>query len=506
MEKEFRDLIFYEIYPNSFKDSDGDGFGDLNGIISKLEYVKSLGFNAIWLNPCYESPFKDGGYDITDPFKIDKRYGTNKDMQELFTTAHSLGIIVFMDLVPGHVSTENSQFVNSGKGYKNADSDLFIWNDNVWNLEPGYRMISGMFDRDGCYMVNFFAHQPAINYGFNKISYPSWQRSYKEVSKGKEFLESIMKFWLDMGCDGFRVDMADSLVKNDSDKSATIWLWQTIRKDLEAKGVKKFYMTSEWSNPKQALAAGFDSDFVLDHFTNFSHFLFRQNGFNEHPLLMKYDEALYFKFIHDVNMRVGAAKKLNRQISVISGNHDTWRLANFLSGTSLWLAYLFILTMPGVPYIYYGDELGFHTDTSMPSFEGGYQRTGSRLPMKFDSSKNAGFSTADKTFLPEISSDLNVEEASKDPDSLLNNIKKLIEIRKNEADIRSGDFAFLGEKMSYRRGKIRVFINLLDEKQKFASKDGMVLYHLGEYSKEGTDYVLMSHSGLIVKEKRHEDK
>ena len=499
--KDFSDLVVYEIYPNSFKDDSGDGFGDINGIISKLDYIKDLGFNAIWLNPIYESPFRDGGYDITDPFKVAKRFGTSEDLKNLLSKAHEKGIRIFLDLVPGHMSIDNERFIQSSKAYINDSSDLFIWNESVWSLEPGYRLISGMYDRDACFMVNFFAHQPAINYGFNKIKYNSWQKSYKEVTKGKEFLESIMEFWLNFGADGFRVDMADSLVKNDDDKEATIWLWQQIREEVYKRVKKDFYMTSEWSNPAQALKAGFDSDFVLDHQTNFSHFLFRQREKDfRSPLLNSFDPELFEMFTEDVNKRIESAQKYHRQLSIISGNHDTWRIANYLSGDNLKLAYLFILTMPGVPYIYYGDEIGMHTDTSMPSFEGGYYRTGSRLPMRFDHSKNAGFSDSDKTFLPTLDSDSTVADQIGDSSSLYSTVKALIKIRNENPGLKSEDFSFISGKMAYKRKDFYIYINLLDSEQKFSFKGkSRVLFSIGRYFEYEGGICLKPHSGLIVK-------
>lgn len=498
----FKDLVFYEIYPNSFKDANGDGFGDLKGIISKLDYIKGLGFNAIWLNPIYESPFKDGGYDISDEWHVAKRFGTNDDLKELVKDCHEKGIRLFLDLVPGHMSAENPEFIKSGEATPNEFSDVFIWNSSVWECENGYRLISGMLPRFGCYMVNFFAHQPAINYGFNKIEYPSWQKSYKETEAGKKYLEKIMKYWLGFDIDGFRVDMADSLVKNDDTKEATIELWNTIRQDLKDQGVKEYYLTSEWSYPERALKAGFDSDFVLDHWTNFSHYLFREDEMGtKAPLLVKYDEELFKMFQSDVKRRVNAAKREDKAISVISGNHDTWRLASFLTGDSLKLAYLFILTMPGVPYIYYGDELGFHTDKSLTSFEGGYQRTGSRLPMKFDSSNNNGFSTAEKTFLPIYQADKTVEEEQADPDSLMNLIAKLIKIRSEQTDLRSQDFEFMNAKrFAYRRGKIAVYINIKEEEMKAEIGKGKVLLTIGQCQTEGHQLVIPCHAGAIVEE------
>lgn len=499
---EFKDLIFYEIYPNSFFDSNDDGFGDLKGIISKLDYIEQLGCNAIWLNPIYDSPFKDGGYDITDPFKVSPRFGTNKDLKELVKEMHNRGMRLFLDLVPGHMSTLNKEFIKSGEGIKNEFYDLFIWNDSVWNLENGYRLISGCYDRNAAYMVNFFAHQPALNYGFNKIEYPSWQKSYKEVVSGKEYLKKIMKYWLSYDIDGFRVDMANSLVKNDGDdKLATIELWQNIRKELDEEGVKKFYMTSEWSVPDQAFKAGFDSDFCLDWWTNCTHRLFRQTeeGFSS-PLFHKYDAKLYDLFLENFNYWIKSWVEGKGRISFISGNHDTTRIANFLNYDELKLAFLFLLTMPGVPYIYYGDEIAMHSDLSLPSFEGGYQRTGSRQPMRWNNDKNAGFSKAEKTFLPTNNSDTNLLQETIKKDSLWHTVHNLIEIRKNDEDFRGDDFLLLDGKLSYRRGKNVVAINLFDEEQEFiVPQNSKIIFLLGKGEIKDNKLILSSHSGAIVK-------
>lgn len=500
---EFKDCIFYEIYPNSFLDSNGDGFGDLNGIISKLDYIQQLGCNAIWLNPIYDSPFKDGGYDVRDPFKVSPRFGTNEDLKRLINDMHDRGMRLFLDLVPGHMSIENKDFLHSAENTPNEDYDLFIWNDNPWVLENGYRLISGCYDRNGCYMVNFFAHQPAINYGFNKIEYPSWQKSYKETKHGKEYLESIMKYWLSYDIDGFRVDMADSLVKNDtSDKDGTVELWREIRSDLRKDGTKEFYMTSEWSLPHESLKAGFDSDFCLDWQTNCTHRLWRQkeDGFSS-PLFHKYDEKLYSLFLENFNYWMKSWKEnKGGRISFISGNHDTTRIANFLNADELKLAYLFLLTMPGVPYIYYGDEIGMHADLSLPSFEGGFQRTGSRTPMRWDSSKNAGFSMADKTFLPTNEADSTVEEELKNKDSLWNVIHSLINIRKESEDLRSDSFELLDQKLAYKRGKTSVAINLLDEDMTFeVSPNSQIVFSLGDVSLKDNVLTLKKHAGVIVK-------
>ena len=497
----FRDCIFYEIYPNSFFDSNGDGFGDLKGIQQKLDYIQQLGCNAIWLNPIYDSPFKDGGYDVRDPYKVSPRFGSNEDLRDLIEEMHHRGMRLFLDLIPGHMSTENKDFLRSAEGVPNEDYDLFIWNDNVWDLVPGYRLISGCYDRSGCYLVNFFAHQPAINYGFNKIDHPSWQTSYKETKHGKEYLEKIMKYWLSYDIDGFRVDMADSLVKNDESREATVSLWKEIRADLKKEGVKEFYMTSEWSLPHQSLEAGFDSDFCLDWVTNCTHRLWRQkeDGFPA-PLFHHYDEKLYDLFLENFNYVIRSYKEKKGKLSFISGNHDTCRLANFLTVEELKLAHLFLFTMPGVPYLYFGDEIGMHTNTDLPSFEGGYQRTGSRTPMRWDHSKNAGFSKADHIFLPTNENDSTLEDQLKDPNSLWHVVHQLIELRKQDEDLRSDDFTLLEGRLAYIRGRDFIAINLLDQPQEFPiDEKAKIRFQLGGVSLEKGKLILQPHAGVIVR-------
>ena len=228
--------IFYEIYPNSFKDNNNDGYGDFKGIISKLDYLKNLGINAIWLNQHYDSSFMDGGYDVRDFFKCSSRFGTEEEFDLLVEQCHQKNIHLIIDLVAAHTSEENPMFIKSTSPKHNEFSDRFIWTKNPWNCPHEYKFINGRYNRFGDYMVNFFSTQPALNYGFNKIT-DDWQMSYKdsEPKKTQEFLLSVMRFWLNRHVDGFRVDLADSLVKNDDNKEATIEIWQhmisTIKKE-----------------------------------------------------------------------------------------------------------------------------------------------------------------------------------------------------------------------------------------------------------------------------------
>ena len=211
------DSVFYEIYPQSFYDTNGDGIGDINGIIEKLDYVKGLGCNAIWLNPVYDSPFMDAGYDVRDYKKVAPRYGTNDDLVRLFDEAHKKGMKILLDLVPGHTSDTHPWFLESKKAQKSEYTNRYIFTKSVWDAPPQYRMMCGICERDGNYLVNYFSSQPALNYGFHEITHPEWQLpcDHPDCLATVEAIKDIMRFWLDKGADGFRVDMADSLVKND---------------------------------------------------------------------------------------------------------------------------------------------------------------------------------------------------------------------------------------------------------------------------------------------------
>lgn len=132
MPKWLENAVFYEIYPQSFLDTNGDGIGDLRGIINKLGYIKDLGCNAIWINPCFKSPFMDAGYDVSDYYEVAPRYGTNEDLKELFSKAHEMDMHVILDLVPGHTSSEHEWFKKSCKAERNEYTDRYVWTDSVW--------------------------------------------------------------------------------------------------------------------------------------------------------------------------------------------------------------------------------------------------------------------------------------------------------------------------------------------------------------------------------------
>ncbi len=172
-----KDAVFYEIYPQSFYDTNSDGIGDIPGIIEKLTYIKEIGCNAIWINPCFDSPFQDAGYDVRNYKQVATRYGTNEDLYRLFEKAHSLDMHVLLDLVPGHTSIKHHWFLLSQRARKNRYSDRYIWTDSIWTKSSTISSVSGLSERNGCYCLNFFASQPALNYGFYQVTAP-WQMSY----------------------------------------------------------------------------------------------------------------------------------------------------------------------------------------------------------------------------------------------------------------------------------------------------------------------------------------
>lgn len=470
--------IFYEIYPQSFNDSNGDGIGDFQGIIEKLDYIKDLGCNAIWMNPCFTSPFGDAGYDVSDYYSAAPRYGTNEDLKRLFEEVHKRNMHILLDLVPGHTSVDHKWFRESMKAEKNQFTDRYVWTDSIWEEPQGMGCIRGISDRDGSCAVNFFSHQPALNYGFYKPDPDKkWQQSMdSEGPKATlEELKNIMRFWLGMGCDGFRVDMAGSLVKHDEEGKGTIELWQNVREFLNQE-FPQAAMVSEWGEPDKSLQGGFHMDFLLHFGPSHYNDLFRC----EEPYFSDRGKGDISEFV--VKYRENYEKSEKKGLICIpSGNHDMDRLARLIHGDNLKIVFAFLLSMPGAPFIYYGDEIGMRYVENLISVEGGYSRTGSRTPMQWDNTTNAGFSSAPKERLyikqDESSDRPTVEAQIEDENSLYNEIRKIISIRQSHEALQSNaeiEFVY-AEKNSYpfaylRRGereKILVILNPANRDESF---------------------------------------
>jgi len=512
-----KDTVFYEIYPQSFCDSNGDGIGDLPGILRKLDYVKDLGCNAIWLNPVYDSPFWDAGYDVRDYKKVAPRYGTSEDLIALFQAAHKKGMRVLLDLVPGHTAIDHPWFRQAQKAEKSELSGRYVFTPEVWDAPPEYRWITGVTERDGACLVNFFSIQPALNYGFHELTHPAWQLppEHPDCRATLEAMKDVMRFWLDRGADGFRVDMANSLVKNDGEKLATSALWRSVREMLD-RDYPEAALVAEWSDPERAInMAGFHMDFCLEHASNGYHSLFRRAESGEDlSFIGKTGRGDITLFTADYAPKYEATRG-NGYISFVTCNHDTPRLTRFLDVGEIKLAYAMIFTLPGVPFLYYGDEIGMRYIEGLPSKEGGYSRTGTRTPMQWNSGKNLGFSEApaEMLYLP-VDSSPNAPTAEaqlRDPDSLLNTVKTLIDLRRRYPDLGAdGDFSVVyAEKEKfpfvYRRGKFLVFVNpaARDARMNWADKQalGDVVYEIGRFMMDANGVVLGPQTLAVAEER-----
>ncbi len=431
------DAIVYEIYPQSYYDSNQDGIGDLKGILEKLEYIKECGFTAIWLNPINASSFRDAGYDVTDFYRVDARYGTNEDYQALCAKAHEMGLKVVFDLVAGHTSIDHPWFVESSRAVPEAYANRYIWIDGTFDAPEG---ITGVGERDAAYLSNFYWSQPALNYGY---AHPDpakpWQLpvDHPDCVAMKEELKRIIDYWMDLGTDGFRVDMAASLIKGDTDGSAMRKFWQEVRSHMEERN-PQCVLIAEWGFPADAIRAGFHCDFLLHSGPVAYTSLFRyEKGRNTtsqrigHSYFNKEGKGnindFLDRYLYDYQEVFGKGL-----IGMITGNHDMQRLAYRRSTCELKAAWVFLFTMPGIPFVYYGDEIGMDFLEGLPSKEGGYIRTGSRTPMQWNHGKNHGFSDSDTPYLPTDERDgaPTVEDQEKDEGSMLHFAKRLIAFRK----------------------------------------------------------------------------
>ena len=484
--------VFYEIYPQSFQDSNGDGIGDIPGMIARLDYVASLGCNAIWVNPWYDSPFGDAGYDVRDYKKIAPRYGTNEDAKRFFDEVHARGMHVLIDLVPGHTSIDHPWFLQSEKAEKNEFSDRYIWSDSVWEATD-LPCLRGISDRDGAAAVNFFSNQPALNYGYARRTRP-WMMSPDSPAAlaTREAIKDVMRFWLDLGADGFRVDMAASLVKADEDSAETIKLWQDFRAFLD-KEYPHCAMVSEWGVPAKSIEGGFHMDFMLHFGPPAYTSLFR----SEHPFFSREGKGDIRIFLDAYLSDLSSTQKKGL-ICIPSGNHDMPRLARGRDVRDLKICFAFLLTMAGAPFIYYGDEIGMRYLEGLTSVEGGYDRTGSRSPMQWEKKEGFGFTSAKTSYIPfDKSEDApSVEEQSVNSDSLLAAVKELLALRAAHKALQSfGEFVpVFAQKERYpfayeRRAageRILVVLNPADREECAAFDcSGKVLWSVGGVPQDG---------------------
>ncbi|MEY4101010.1 MAG: hypothetical protein RLZZ567_252 [Actinomycetota bacterium] len=496
MNKWWNEAVIYQIYPRSFQDSNGDGEGDLKGITSRLEYVKTLGVDAIWLSPFYKTPNKDGGYDVADPRDVDPRFGNLKDAKELFDKAHSLGLRVIVDIVPNHFSIEHRWFkeaIDSPKGSKARNR--FHFYDGKDATTPPNNWIS-LFGgpawtqvEDGQWYLHLFdSSQPDLN----------WENS--EVA---EDFEKTIRFWIDLGADGFRIDVAHGLAKDDIhvDHYDPQGLSDALRLDV--------LMEVEKRNSYLAKIPFFDRDGVHEIYRNWRK-IFDSYGDREimavaevwvHPpkratLYVRPDELhQFFNFdvmnapfeseylYKSISDMLNLVKEQNAWPTWCLSNHDSERVASRIGSNAARAMALFILGLPGSAYIYNGQELGLpsgemaDSDRQDPIFfrTNGKQkgRDGARVPMPWSGDAAPFGFTSGKPWLPLQNQwkEFTVEHELADPSSSLNLYKRALQLRK-EYFVGSGELTWTSTKdlLSYKRGNIEVLINISDKELPFSGK------------------------------------
>ncbi len=451
------DAVIYEIYPQSFADSNGDGIGDLAGVVDHLDHLAGLGVNTIWFTPCFASPFRDAGYDVSDYLQIAPRYGSNDDLVALCAAAAQRGIRVLLDLVAGHTSVAHAWFVEESDRVVEgpAEGDRYVWRAAPSDgSEPGSPWVASPGARPGYYYRNFYDEQPALNFGYARPDDDEpWRQQPDDPGPvaNREALREVMAFWVDRGVAGFRVDMAHSLVKGDPDREATCALWRDVSDQVRASYPDIVLLPeSDIEAPVDlGLRSGFDGDFFLVNQAAHAA-LFNNGGAGTLSWLPDHEDCLFdadgpdgpgslgrFLALWDEHI---AGNGPDRRVVLATADHDFSRLRAGDRGLEqLPAAYAFLLTWGTVPSIYYGDEIGMRYLPGLPDLEGsvcnpGYNRAGCRTPMQWDDAlSNAGFSDAepDLLYLPQDPDPHRPTVAAQlvDPRSLIHTVRRLLALR-----------------------------------------------------------------------------
>ncbi len=403
----WNDAVFYEVFVRSFQDSDGDGIGDINGLIERLDYLQELGVTALWLMPIMESPSYHG-YDVVDYYTVEQDYGTNEDFQRLIEEAHKRGIRVTVDLVVNHTSTENPWFIAANSGDPEY-RDWYVWADPApdylgpWGQRVWYQ------GQDGAYYAVFWSGMPDLN-----LSNP-------EVTAQ---INDITRYWLeDMGADGFRMDAVRHFIENGAAQENTpdthAWLqaYHTFYKSVDPEA---FTIGETWTDTQNAAQYAVDENDIPFEF-NLAEEYVRAAG---SPISGN---------LYDVAELVDASYPPN-QFGIFLTNHDQNRVMSVLRDPAkAKLAAALLLTSPGVPFLYYGEEIGM-TGTK-PDED-------IRLPMQWTSDDpNVGFTTGVPWRAPAADyPDVSVALQEDDPDSLLNTYRTLIRLRNEHEALREGEW------------------------------------------------------------------
>lgn len=460
----WKHAVIYEIYPRSFQDSNGDGLGDLNGITQRLDYLKELDVDAIWIAPIFPSPQVDFGYDISNYEDIDPQYGTLADFDRLSAEAKKRNIRILMDAVMNHTSDKHPWFIESASSKTNAKRDWYIWRDgkgagkppNNWLSTFGHSAWQFSPATNQFYYHYFYIQQPDLN----------WRNPQVETA-----MFNMLRFWLDKGVAGFRLDAVPTLFEDPSLQNEEMLAGKNkfgdpnqltkLQENLpEVHGVIQRMRALVDSYPDQRVLVG------ETYLPNVEELNKWYGGAKHNELHLPMDMQVGFEPKLDVNE---FRKRINDAETRISGNqplfvfdnHDNPRTA-YRYGDGMHnkaidqMLATILFTTRSTALMYYGDELEMPTAipsskdqvrdpigiTGWPKEKG---RDGERTPMQWNSSTAAGFSTNPNTWLPVAPGyqTLNVEAESKDPNSMLNWYKKLIALRRSNSAIHSGDMHML---------------------------------------------------------------
>lgn len=455
----WKESVFYQIYMPSYKDSDGDGFSDFKGMTSKLDYIKSLGIKGIWLTPFLESPKVDNGYDVANYYQVDPTYGTMADFKLFLAEAHKKDLKIIMDMVVNHTSTDSKWFQESRKSKDNPYRDYYIWKGKPNNWESFFGGSAWELDKNTnqYYYHQFDTRMADLNWGNPKV--------VAEIQK-------MLHFWLDLGVDGFRMDVINFLttdgITTDNPMQNGI---QEHLNDINQKGVKTA-MKSIKS--------------VVNEYEN--RFIVGEIGSDKIEVLKQYQSPDLLDVVFNFNfgsIKEFSAKRIYEELqsmdknmqnypTLFFGSHDMPRLVDRLAKNNPKRAEALaalMLTAKGVPFIYYGEEIGMknieaNSISEMKDIQGRTQyalalkegksevealkmgnehnRDKSRSPMQWTNETFAGFSNKIPCFkVNPTYANLNVATLEKNKNSLLNTYKKLIAMRNREAALQYGKYTIL---------------------------------------------------------------
>ena len=462
--------VFYEVYPRSFADSNGDGIGDLNGITSKLDYLHELGVDAIWITPCFPSPQVDFGYDVSDYEAIDPMYGTLADFDRLVAEAKKLNIRVILDFVVNHTSDQHKWFLDSKSSKTSAHRDWYIWRDGKGPDQPPNNWLSTFglsawkYDptTKQYYYHYFYSEQPDLN----------WRNPAVE----KAMFDST-RFWYRRGVAGFRLDAVDSLYEDPklTDNPVLPGADKFGRPNMEEKYNKKLPEMHGALQRLRKVADEYDAVLIGETWTQNVNELKEYYGEHSNELQLPMDLLLTGLPLSAPILRdhIAGVDASGGWPTYVITNHDIVRsYTRYRDGTHnddiAKLMAGFYLTLRGTPIMYYGEEIGMENndpkrkeDVKDPIGVLGWPlekgRDGERTPMQWSTSANAGFTPGTPWLpIPESARTHNVDAESKDPNSIFSFYKQVIHLRKVEPALREGSYIPLNDSdpnvISYLRG------------------------------------------------------